>query len=447
MMGPMRGEIRPLLTLAAPVILAEIGWMAMGIVDTIMVGPLGPAAIAAAGMGSSVFTAIVIFGMGLMLGLDTFVSQAYGARRLDECLEWLHHGIWLALIVGPLLMAATWLVALTLDAWGLHPEIRVLVGPYIRNVSFGALPLLLYAAFRRYLQGIHVVKPVMFALITANLVNAAVNWVLIYGHLGFPAMGVQGSAWATNLARVYMAVFLYVALRLVHHRRGDAHPHVPMHLSLTRMRRLIGLGLPAASQIALEVGGFAAATALAGKLDPVSSGGHQIAMNVAGLAFMVPLGLSSASAVRVGHALGAGDPARARRAGWTALAVGCVLMVSIGLSLLTFREWLVRVFTGDLRLIAVGVQLLAVAAAFQLFDGVQAVATGVLRGSGDTRTPVLFNIVGYWVLGLPVGYALCFNYGWGVIGLWFGLSAGLIIVALALTLVWIRRGQAISAGE
>ena len=435
----MRGEVRPLLALAAPVILAEIGWMGMGLVDTIMVGPLGPAAIAAAGMGSSVFTAIVIFGMGLMLGLDTFVSRAYGARRLDECLEWLHHGVWLAVIVGPILMATTWLVSLTLDAWGLHPEIRVLVGPYLLGISVGALPLLLYAGFRRYLQGIHVVKPVMFALITANLVNAGANWVLIYGHLGFPAMGVQGSAWATNLARVYMAVFLYVAIRVVHRRRGDAHPHVPLHFKVDRMRRLIGLGLPAASQIALEVGGFAAATALAGKLDPVSSGGHQIALNLAGLAFMVPLGLASASAVRVGHAFGAGDPLRARRAGWAALRVGSILMVAIGVSLLAFREPLLRVFTDDTRLIAVGFQLLAVAAAFQLFDGIQAVATGVLRGAGDTRTPVLFNVIGYWVLGLPLGYSLCFHYGWGVLGLWFGLSAGLILVALALTVAWIRK--------
>src|SRR5688572_9417796 len=166
----MRGEIRPLLALAGPVILAEIGWMGMGLVDTIMVGPLGPAAIAAAGMGSSVFTAIVIFGMGLMLGLDTFVSRAYGARRLDECLEWLHAGVCLAVIVGPILMATTWIVALTLDAWRLHPEIRVLVGPYLLGISVGTLPLLLYACFRRYLQGLHVVKPVMLALITANLV-------------------------------------------------------------------------------------------------------------------------------------------------------------------------------------------------------------------------------------------------------------------------------------
>jgi MATE family multidrug resistance protein len=441
----MRSEVRSLVALAAPVILAEIGWMAMGLVDTIMVGPLGPAAIGATGMGSAVFTAIVIFGMGLMLGLDTFVSQAHGARRMAECVEWLHHGIWLAAIVGPLLMGATWLVYATLDSWGLHPDIRVLVGPYLRNISFGAIPLLLYAAFRRYLQGIHVVRPVMFALISANIVNAVANWLLIYGHLGMPALGVQGSAWATDLARVYMAAFLYVALRREHRRRGDAQPPVPFRLDFARVQRLIALGAPAASQITLEVGGFATATAMAGRLDPVSSGAHQIAMNVAGLAFMVPLGLASASAVRVGHAVGAGDLRNAVRAGWLSLAVGAGLMLSIGAVLFAFPGFLLRLFTSDERLIMIGTRLLMVAAAFQLFDGTQAVATGVLRGVGDTRTAMFINVVGYWALGLPVGYALCFRHGWGVLGLWIGLSAGLVVVAVALTIVWARHASRIAA--
>ena len=438
-------EVRSLLALALPVILAEIGWMAMGLVDTIMVGPLGPAAIGATGMGSGVFTAIVIFGMGLMLGLDTFVSQAYGARRLDECVEWLHHGVWLAAIVGPLLMAVTWLVFVTLDWWGLHPDIRVLVGPYLRDISFGAIPLLLYAGFRRYLQGIHVVRPIMFALISANVVNAAANWVLIYGHLGFPALGVQGSAWATDLARGYMALFLYIALQRAHRKRGDAHPHVPFRLDFDRVRRLIAVGAPAAAQITLEVGVFATATAMAGKLDPISSGAHQIALNVAGLAFMVPLGLASASAVRVGQAIGAGDPRRAIRSGWQALGVGAMLMLTLGAVLAAWPEPILRVFTDDGRLVIIGAQLLGVAAAFQLFDGTQAVATGVLRGMGNTHTPMIINVIGHWALGLPVGYALCFRYGWGVIGLWVGLSAGLIVVAVALMIVWARNASRIAA--
>ena len=177
-------ELRPIMKLAGPVILAEVGWMSMGLVDTVMVGPLGPAAIAATGMGSGVFTAIVIFGMGLMLGLDAFVSQAHGAGNERECVVWLHQGVWLACCAAPIAMALTWILYGTLDQWGLHPETRRLVGPYIRVISVSALPLLVYASFRRYLQGMHVVRPIMVALVSANIINAAANWVLIYGNLG-----------------------------------------------------------------------------------------------------------------------------------------------------------------------------------------------------------------------------------------------------------------------
>jgi MATE family multidrug resistance protein len=444
-------ELLPLLKLAGPVILAEIGWMSMGIVDTMMVGPLGPAAIAATGLGSGVFTAIAIFGMGLMLGLDPLVSQAYGAGNRGECVRWLRHGVWLAVATGPVIMALTWLTYVSLDRWGLHPEIQPMVQRYLRVIATGAWPLLLYSAFRRYLQGIHLVRPIMFALVSANLVNAAANWLLIYGNLGFPALGVEGSAWATTTARAYMATFLYVAIRREHRahaqRRGleasGAGGDRPGTggFDIARMRRLIALGFPAAGQITVEVGVFAAATALAGKLDPVSSGSHQIALNLASLAFMVPLGVASSSAVRVGFAIGAGDPGRAARAGWTALAAGAAIMVLIGAVFFFFPVPLLRAFTSDPRVLEIGGGLLAIAAAFQLFDGTQAVATGVLRGSGDTRTPMIVNIIGHWVLGLPVGYLLCFVGGWNVAGLWIGLSTGLVFVSAILTIVWWKRAR------
>ncbi|HKE84922.1 MAG TPA: MATE family efflux transporter [Vicinamibacterales bacterium] len=439
-------ELIPLLRIAGPVILAEVGWMSMGIVDTIMVGPLGPAAIGAAGMGSSLFTAIAIFGMGLMLGLDTFVSQAHGANDSTSCRQWLHSGVWLALLVTPFVMGLAWLLWLTLDWWGLHPQIRPLVSDYLRVISFGALPLLLYAALRRYLQGMHVVRPIMFALVSANLVNAGANWVLIYGHLGMPALGVEGSAWSTTLARIYMALFLYVAI-LIEHRRRREHIDVPLAPDAARVRRLVTLGFPAASQVALEVGVFAAATALAGRLEPVSSGSHQIALNIASLAFMVPLGLASSGAVRVGHAVGARDLRRAVRAGWTALATGGVVMTLIGLVLFAWPAALIGAFTTDPRIIQIGVGLLAIAAAFQLFDGTQAVATGVLRGVGETRMPMLVNVVGHWVFGLPVGYALCFHFAWGVAGLWIGLSIGLVFTAVVLVAVWWKRTRVMQNAE
>lgn len=438
-------ELRPLLRLAGPVILAEIGWMVMGLVDTIMVGPLGPAAIGATGLGSGVFTAVVVFGAGLMLGLDAFVSQAHGAADERECRRWLHAGIWLALLVAPIVMGLALVLSLTLDAWGLHPEIGVLVRPYLRTIAFGTLPLLVYTTFRRYLQGMHIVRPLMFALAGANILNATANWMLIYGNLGMPALGVEGAAWATTLARLWMALFLGGVVWRVHHRRRGDVPHVAWSFDTGRIKRLVALGFPAASQLVLEVGVFSAATALAGKLDPVSSGSHQIALNLASLAFMVPLGLSSASAVRVGYAIGARSPSRAATAGWTALAAGAAIMLAIGMALFLWPAQLVSVFTADPRVIGIGSQLLAIAAAFQLFDGTQAVATGVLRGTGETRTPMIINVIGHWVLGLPVGYTLCFRSGWGVLGLWIGLSVGLVFTALVLTGVWWQRTRGLAA--
>lgn len=413
--------------------------MGMGLVDTLMVGRLGPAAIGATGMGSGVFTAIVIFGMGLMLGLDALVSRSAGAGRLDECVHWLHQGVVLALGVAPFVMLLTWGAFATIDAWGLNREIRALAGPYLQVIALSAVPLLFYAAFRRYLQGIHIVRPIMFALVSANLVNAGANAILIYGRLGAPALGVTGSAWATCIARVYMAAFLYIAIRREHRRRGITHPRVRFRIDPVRLRRLIALGAPAASQITLEVGVFALATALAAQLDSVSSASHQIALNIAAVAFMVPLGLASAGAVRVGHAIGARDSGRARRAGWTALALSGVVMTALGLVLFLFPVPMLSMFTTDARVVRIGTTLLAIAAAFQLFDGTQAVATGVLRGLGDTQTPMVMNVIGHWVLGLPVGYALCFRFGWGVAGLWIGLSIGLVFCAIVLVVAWIRR--------
>jgi MATE family multidrug resistance protein len=437
----MRSEFKALVTLALPVVLAEIGWMSMGLVDTLMVGRLGAAAIGATGMGSGVYFAIAIFGMGLMLGVDSLVSRAYGAQRLEECVSWLHHGLVLAVIVSPIVMLLTWIVFLTMGWWGLHPVIRALAEPYLRVIAFGTLPLLAYAALRRYLQGIHVVRPIMIALVSANLVNLLGNWILIYGNWGSPALGVAGSAWATVLARTYMALFLMVAVWREHRRRGDAMPRVPFTFDPVRLKQLLALGAPAASQVTLEVGVFGLVTALAARLDPVSSAAHQIALNIAAVVFMIPLGLSSAAAVRVGHAVGARDLRRAVDAGWTALGTGGAIMALTGIALFAWPLPMLRAFTDDARVLEIGVGLLGIAAAFQLFDGTQAVATGVLRGLGDTRTPMIMNVIGHWLLGLPAGYVLCFVLGWGVAGLWVGLSLGLIFVAVVLTATWMRRAR------
>lgn len=430
----LRQEFRPMFDLAVPVVLAEIGWMTMGMVDVLMVGRISPEAIGAVGVGSSLFMGVVIFAMGLMLGLDTLVSQAFGAGRRDECHRWLFHGVVLALVLSVPMIAILFWISSALDAWGLTASVLVLTRPYLETLSWSVVPLLLYSAFRRYLQGMGVVRPVMIALIVANVINAVANWLLIFGKLGFPALGVEGSAWATVFARVLMAAFLLATIILRERDVWNAR-----RLEWAWFRRLLALGLPASGQVTLEVGVFAAATALAGRLPATALAAHQIALNYVALTFMVPLGVASAGAVRVGHAVGRGDADGASRAGWTALLFGVGFMTAAALVFLTVPRLLFRAFTDDAGVLAVGVTLLFVAAVFQLFDGLQGVATGVLRGLGDTRSPMLWNLAGHWFIGLPLGYWLAFVVGIGVIGLWWGLSIGLMICGVALLLVWIRR--------
>ena len=435
----MRAELPTMLRLAGPVVLAELGWMGMGVVDTIMVGPLGPQAIAAVGVSNSLQMSLAIFGMGLLLGLDTLVSQAFGARRLDECNRWFWHGAAFATLVAPLLIGISCLLLLSVPFLGFHPEVGPLVERYFGVLLWSGAPLVFYAAFRRYLQGIHAVTPVMIALVTANIINALGNWLFIYGHWGAPQLGLVGSAFATLIARLYMMSFLLIAVIVFDRRRRTGLFDSPRAIERKRLWRMIHLGFPAAATVGLEVGAFAAATALAGTLTPVSAAAHQIALNVAAVAFMVPLGLASAGAVRVGHALGASDAGRAAAAGWSAIMLSVVVTSGTATAFVLVPQTMIGWFTADQAVLTLGVSLLLVAALFQLFDGVQGVTTGVLRGLGDTRTPMITNFVAHWLCGLPVGYSLCFSLGFGVIGLWIGLSTGLIIAAAVLLYSWQRQ--------
>ena len=446
-MSPIRKELLPTLRIAIPVVLAELGWMAMGVVDTIMVGPLGPQAISAAGVGNSMHIAFAIFGMGVLLGLDTLVSHAFGARDIKECHRLFLDGVALAGLMAVPLVAVLIGVWYAIPFLGFHGAVRPLLDSYFGIVVASTPFLLVYAACRRYLQAMHAVTPVMFALVTANLVNAAANWTLIYGHFGFPALGVAGAAWATFISRVYMLAVLGAAVWWIDRERtrdaglagGGSLWHVDWHLDARRLRRLLRLGLPAASQIGAEVGVFALATAMSGMLDPISSASHQIALNMAGVAFMIPLGMGSAGAVRVGHAVGAREPVRVAASGWTAIILGTGFMVASGLAFVVMPRQLIHLFSDDPEVLRVGTSLLVLGAVFQLFDGIQGVITGTLRGLGDTRTPMITNLAAHWLLGLPVSYTLCFVLGWGVYGLWVGLSLGLIVTGITLLWVWTVR--------
>ncbi|MGA2559562.1 MAG: MATE family efflux transporter, partial [Terracidiphilus sp.] len=441
-----RAELRALVTLAVPVVLSELGWMAQGVVDTIMVGKLGPAAIGAVALGNAVFYTPSLFGIGLLLGLDTLVSQSYGRKDYDGCHRWLAQGTYLALFVAPITMVLVAVASYLFTRVGIAAEVAQPAASYLRVLNWSMLPLLIYAGTRRYLQGVGQVRVVTVTFVGANLLNWLGNWVLIYGKWGAPAMGVRGSALSTVIARIFMGLALVAFAWRYERKRG--HPLFKHWAGprLAMLRQLIRLGAPAAGQIVLEVGAWNGATLAAGWLTPVALATHQIALNYAAVTYMVPLGVGSAAAVSVGHAIGAGNGPKARRAGWLALALGTGFMLLAALVFVAVPRPLIALYTTDAQVMAVGPALLGLAAIFQIFDGIQTVCTGALRGLGETRSPMIANFVGYWILGLPIGLGLCFVAKWGIYGLWIGLTLALVVIATALLMRW-KKDASRAAGQ
>ena len=429
-----------MLRLAAPLAMAELGWMTMGFVDALMAGRLGAAAIGAGSLGNMLFYPIVICGTGMLLGMDTLVSQAFGARDDAACRRTLVQGLWVALGVAPVVALLLGLTIPFLRAIGTNPRVMELLGPYLRALLWGVPPLLLYTVFRRYLQAMNIVKPITFAVISANLLNFAGNWLFMYGNWGAPRLGLEGSGFSTSICRVYIALVLLIAI--LHENRKSANPHPlvrwPWRPQFSLIRRLMALGFPSAMQMLVEGAVFSAVTVMAARFDEVSLAAHSIAVNVISITFMVPLGISSAAAVRVGQAVGRKSSRGAALAGWTALLLGAGFMSASGLALAIVPRWIARLYTPEAGVIAASAALLRIAALFEIFDGLQVVATGALRGLGDTRTPALAHFAGYWLVGMPVAYVLCFTYGWGVTGIWVGLTSALIPIGLLLLAAWHR---------
>ncbi|WP_433974020.1 MATE family efflux transporter [Tunturiibacter lichenicola] len=431
-----------MLTLALPLILAELGWMAMGIVDTIMVGhTANPAlAISSAALGQVLYNTIAFGIAGILLGLDTHLSQSHGAGRFDEANRWLLHGLILAaglalvliliIVAAPILM-----VRLPIDRTVLNGSIS-----FLAALNYGTPALFLYFTLRRYLQAFNHVRPIALALVTANLINVVGNWLLIYGHtwgaIHIPALGVTGSGLSTAISRCYLALFMVIALWRIERRHQYGLRSMAHHFEPNRLRRLALLGAPAGGQIFVEISIFGMVTFLIGVMGRLPLAGHEIALNCASLTFMVPFAISAAAAVRVGQAIGRKVPTDAASAGWAAILLGAGAMAVFSAVLLLFPHAIAASFTEDSAVIAATIPLLFVAAIFQFFDGLQITATGALRGAGNTHAGLIVQIVGYWIIGLPIGYLFGFRLHYGAVGLWLGLCAGLIVAGITLSLIW-----------
>ncbi len=427
---PTRHELRDVARLAGPIVAVQVGLMAMGTVDAAMLGRLSPMAMGGGALGNWHWLLVTMIGQGTIQVMDPIVSQAIGAR--DEAA--VSHGVKRGIVLAVLLSFASALALLPgerlLLALGQPAESSALAGGYARALIPGLLPYFWFIALRQTLQAMRRVRALIIAVVVANLLNAFLNWVFIFGKLGAPALGVTGAAIATSVGRwSTCAVLLLLTWK-------ELAPHLRRPWRDAWQWRALGpmlrIGLPIGIHQWLEIAAFGSALLLVGLFGTVPLAAHNLTIQVAALTYMVPLGTSAAAAVLVGHAIGRGDMDAARREASAALVCGVGFMATAALVMMAIPDTLARVFTADAAVIALGAQMLPVAAAFQVFDGVQGVSSGILRGAGDTRVPMLVNLFGFVVVGIPVAALLAFPAGLGPIGVWWGLVICLVIVAALL---------------
>lgn len=436
-------ELRAQIALAIPLVAQQLGFQLMGTVDAALLGRHDDVALAAAGVGNNLLFAITAIGLGVVMGLDSVIPRAVGARDLDGARRYLHAGLRLAVLVGLgctlAVLATPWL----LDVVGVDREVSADARAYVYLRALGVVPFLVSVALRSYLAARGVTRPLVVAVVIGNLVNAGLDVALIFGiaPLGLPPLGIVGAALATVAINVLIPVIYVVAIRVLDGRGG------PPASSRADVVEIARYGAPVGGQLFAEVGIFGVVTVAAAHLGTLAAAGHTIALNLASFTFSVAVGVGAATSVRVGHAIGAREVARARRRGLLGLGFGLALMAASALMFLVAARPIARLFTDDPRVIDAAVPLLMIAALFQLSDGAQAIAAGALRGLGDTRATLVGNLVGHYGVGLAVSLGLAYGLDLGAPGLWWGLSAGLTVTAAYLLARFLARtrGDALTA--
>jgi MATE family multidrug resistance protein len=431
---PVKTELGALWRLALPLALAQAGQASMGLVDTAVMGRLSATAQAAAGLGNSLTFTILFFGMGVLFALDPLVSQAIGARRPAEARTHYWTGVWLALVMSVLLLVPLLSLGPVLSLVGVRPAIAQGAMTYVLWRLPGVAGQLLFVVARSYLQGLGKTRAIVAAMLFANVLNLVLDVALVFGAGPIPALGIAGAAIATSLCTWGQFAVLAFAL-------GPAPEGVRRRPEVASLWRAAKVGLPVGAHLVAEGGVFGLAGLLAGRLGDDSSAAHQVALTWASLTFCVAVGIGSAGSVRVGWGVGANDLSRARRSGLVAFGSGAAFMACTALLFVVMPAPLARLLSPDESVVRVAASLFVVTAVFQVSDGIQGVGAGVLRGYGDTQFTFIANLIGHWFIGLPLSYALGVRGGLGVVGLWWGLSAGLSAVAVAVILrfQWLSR--------
>lgn len=446
----IRTEVRELVLLAGPVVAAQLGQISMGFIDTVMVGRLGSAQLAAVALGNTTFFFTLILCMGMVVAVGPMVSQAFGAGEHDPIGRSVRQGLWLgvALFIPGFLILYN--IAPFLRWIGQEEETLVLAQAYLRAIVWGFLPFLWFAALRSFVEAISRPWPVTFITFAGVALNIGANYVLMYGKLGFPALGVVGTGWASTI--VFWFIFLLLALYVQAVPRFNSY-HVFSRLGKPDpqyFRELFRIGWPIGVSYGIEAGLFMVTALMIGTLGAVPLAAHQVAIQCAAFTFMVPLGIGIATSVRVGQAVGRRDPEGARWAGYLGIMLSAAFMLGMATLFWTIPRSIISLYLdlsnpANADVVALAVTLLGIAAFFQLFDGVQVAAAGALRGLKDTRVPMILAFFSYWILGLSIGYTLGFQSGWGSVGLWWGLVVGLAAAACLLTLRFHRHVQYVAS--
>jgi MATE family multidrug resistance protein len=436
---PTRGDLRSLLRLAIPMVTVQIGLMLMGVVDTIVVGHVSARELAAASLGNLYVFGLAVFGIGTLWSLDPVVSQAMGAGDREAAARGIQRGVVLAATMGVamtiLCLPAPWVFRLL----GQPADVVPRAAGFVWMSAPSMIGLMLLVTLRQTMQAMKHTRAIMITILAGNVMNLCLNLVLVFGRFGLPAMGAVGAALSSTIGRWFM---LGLMLSLSRAELGPMlRPFRRETFQRAPLLRTLRLGLPIGIQSSAEFTTFASITVLAGWFGEEAIGGHQVALNFASLSYMVPAGVGGAASVLVGHAIGEGDPAHARRVAASALLLGAGFMSVMALVMFAIPGLLAGLYTSVPGVSAVAVALLPIAGVFQVFDGLQVVAAGVLRGAGDTRAAMLANLLGYGLFGMPVSLGLGFGAKLGVVGLWWGFVFGLAAVALFLVLrVRVRLG-------
>jgi MATE family multidrug resistance protein len=429
-------ELRTLFGLSVPVAAAQLGFMTMGVVDTLMVARIGVAELAAVAISTSWAWSSGSLFQGIVHGIDPLVSQAHGRGDGDAAALALQRGLVVATLASLPLMGL-WLATGPALHWlGQDDAVAGLAADYMLARLPSALGFNLFVALRQYLAGRTIMRPAMWCMLIGNVVNVGLNWVLIFGHLGFPSLGLVGAGLATAVTNVFLplALWRWVVRFRLHDgawRRWDRRS-----FEMAGLTRYLRLGIPVGLQLTLEANAFTIAMIMIGWLGVVELAAHQVVINMASVTFMLPLGVAIGASVRVGNLIGAGDPERLRLACRTAFAMGGGVMAIAAVVMLVYRNELPLLYLEDPAVVALAALLLPIAGAFQIFDGLQVVGGGLMRGMGRPKAGAIVNLLGFYVVGLPLGWLLAFPGGLGIVGIWWGLAAGLGGVALMIGL-WV----------